>query len=65
MKRFAVTVEDLDFQLKRKEVHQADSWQSAVLCHSMVGAEFEDLVDDADLEKRCEDYGYKIEVTQL
>lgn len=65
MKRFAVTVEDLDAQIRCKEVHQADGWISAVLCHSMVGAEFENLVDEDDLQKRCDDYGYKIEVTLL
>jgi len=42
------------------ETHRADSWQSAVLSHSDVGAEFEDLVDEFDLEQRCEKYGYVI-----
>ena len=43
------------------ETHRADSWQSAILSHSLVGAEFEDLVDEFDLEQRCEKYGYSIE----
>ena len=42
------------------ETHQADSWQSAVLSHSYIGAEFEDLVDEFDLENRCEKFGYVI-----
>ncbi len=65
MKRFAVTVEDLDYNVRRKEVHQAESKLMAVLCHSLIGAEFEGMVDEDDLQKRCETYGYHIEVTQL
>lgn len=38
-----------------------DSWQSAILAHSSVGAEFEDLVDEFDLERRCQEFGYIID----
>ena len=65
MNRFKVTVTNVDAQISLVEIHQADSWQSAVLCHSLVGAEFEELVDDADLEERCETYGYRIQVLPL
>lgn len=65
MNRFKVTVTNVDAQISLVEIHQADSWQSAVLCHSLVGAEFEELVDEDDLHKRCETYGYRIQVLPL
>ena len=42
------------------ETHFADSWQSAILSHSLVGAEFENLIDEEDLDQRCEKFGYVI-----
>lgn len=42
------------------ETHFADSWQSAILSHSLVGAEFEHLIDEEDLKQRCETFGYII-----
>ena len=49
----------------RVETHRADSWQSAVLSHSWIGAEFEGLEDEEDLEKRAAKYGLYIEVEEL
>lgn len=67
MKKYIVNVykaefdeEGLPYWLIYVETHFADSWQSAILSHSLVGAEFENLIDEEDLEKRCERFGYII-----
>ena len=69
MKRYNVSVqrrkiddEGLPYWIGARETHLADSWQSAILSHSLVGAEFESLIDDEDLEQRCETFGYIIRV---
>jgi hypothetical protein len=64
-RRFKVIVTDLGSQKTLEEIHQAEGWMSAVLYHSMVGAEFEGLVDELDFEERCEYYGYRIQVLPL
>ena len=65
MKRYQVTVVDKILNARFVEVHQADSWQSAVLSHSRIGAEFEDLKDIKDLQRRADSYEYYIEVEDL
>ena len=67
MKRYNVSVqrreiyqESLQYWICARETHFADSWQSAILSHSLVGAEFEHLIDEEDLEQRCETFGYII-----
>lgn len=67
MKKYIVNVnrrelddERLPYWLNSVETHFADSWQSAILSHSLVGAEFENLIDEEDLEQRCEAFGYVI-----
>lgn len=67
MKRYIVNVqrreiddEGLPYWLNSAETHFADSWQSAILSHSLVGAEFESLIDEEDLDQRCEKFGYLI-----
>ena len=67
MKRYNVSVqrreiddEGLPYWINSAETHRADSWQSAILSHSLVGAEFESLIDEEDLEQRCETFGYII-----
>ena len=67
MKRYNVSVqrreiddEGLPYWINSVETHFADSWQSAILSHSLVGAEFEHLIDEEDLEQRCETFGYII-----
>ena len=62
MKRYEVTVVDKILNARFVEVHQADSWQSAVLSHSRIGAEFEGLEDIKDLQRRADSYEYYIEV---
>ena len=52
--------EGLPYWLNSAETHFADSWQSAILSHSLVGAEFENLIDEEDLDQRCEKFGYLI-----
>ena len=59
MKRYSVTVVDTN-GVGHEETHQADSWQSAILSHSMLGAEFEMLFDDEDLDARAADMGLTI-----
>ena len=63
--RYQVTVVDKILNDWSVEVHQADSWQSAVLSHSLLGAEFEDLKDLEDLQSRAFYYGYTITVEDL
>ena len=65
MKRYQVTVVDKIENARSVEVHQADSWQSAVLSHSWIGAEFEGLKDKEDLQRRASSYEYYIEVEDL
>ena len=65
MKRYNVRVGRYSDGTQKAEAHRADSWQSAVLSHSWIGAEFEDLVDEEDLEKRAAKYGLYIEVEEL
>ena len=65
MKRYNVHVGRYSDGTQKDETHRADSWQSAVLSHSWIGAEFEDLVDEEDLEKRAAKYGLYIEVEEL
>ena len=65
MKRYEVTVVDKILNARFVEVHQADSWQSAVLSHSRIGAEFEGLKNIADLQRRASSCGYYIEVEDL
>ena len=67
MKRYKVSVqrreiddEGLPYWLNSAEKHRADSWQSAILSHSLVCAEFESLIDEEDLDQRCEKFGYVI-----
>lgn len=67
MKKYVVSVnrrelddEGLPYWRNSTETHRADSWQSAILSHSLVGAEFEHLIDEEDLEQRCETFGYII-----
>ena len=67
MKRYIVNVhrrklddEGVPYWLNSTETRFADSWQSAILSHSRVGAEFESLIDEDDLDKRCEKFGYLI-----
>ena len=65
MKRYQVTVVDKILNARLVEVHQADSWQSAVLSHSLIGAEFEGLKDIKDLQRRADSYEYCIEVENI
>ena len=65
MKRYNVHVGRYFDGTQLAETHRADSWQSAVLSHSWIGAEFEGLVDEEDLEKRAAKYGLYIEVEEL
>ena len=65
MQRYQVTVVDKILNARFVEVHQADSWQSAVLSHSRLGAEFEELKDLEALQRRAASYGYHIEVEDL
>ena len=65
MQRYQVTVVDKVLIARFVEVHQADSWQSAVLAHSRIGAEFEDLEDIEDLQRRAASYEYYIEVKDI
>ena len=65
MKRYNVHVGRYSDGTQKAEAHRADSRQSAVLSHSWIGAEFEDLVDEEDLEKRAAKYGLYIEVEEL
>ena len=65
MQRYQVTVVDKICNSRSIEVHQADSWQSAVLSHSWLGAEFEGLKDKEDLQRRAASYEYYIEVEDL
>ena len=65
MQRYQVTVVDKTVNDTSVEVHQADSWQSAVLSHSWLGAEFEGLKDKEDLQRRAALYEYYIEVEDL
>jgi len=67
MKRYKVSVqrreiddEGLPYWINSAETHRADSWQSAILSHSLVCAEFESLIDEEDLDQRCEKFGYLI-----
>ncbi len=67
MKRYKVSVqrreiddEGLPYWINSVETHLADSWQSAILSHSLVCAEFESLIDEEDLDQRCEKFGYLI-----
>ena len=67
MKRYIVNVHKGEFDEEglpcwdhSVETHFADSWQSAILSHSRVGAEFESLIDEDDLDQRCEKFGYLI-----
>ena len=62
MQRYQITVVDKLLNARSVEVHQADSWQSAVLSHSLLGAEFEDLKSMEDLQRRASSYEYYIEV---
>ena len=65
MKRYRVEVVDKIKNTRTVEIHQADSWQSAVLSHSCIGAEFEGLEDIKDLQRRADSYEYYIEVEDL
>ena len=65
MQRYRVEVVDKIKNVRSVEVHQADSWQSAVLAHSWLGAEFEGLKDKEDLQRRAASYEYYIEVEGL
>ena len=65
MRRYRVEVVDKIRNSRSVEVHQADSWQSAVLSHSWLGAEFEGLKDKEDLQRRAASYEYYIEVEDL
>ena len=65
MQRYRVEVVDKIKNARSVEVHQADSWQSAVLSHSWLGAEFEGLKDKEDLQRRAASYEYYIEVEDL
>ena len=65
LQRYRVEVVDKLFNAKSVEVHQADSWQSAVLSHSLLGAEFEGLKDMEDLQRRASSYEYYIEVKEV
>ena len=65
MQRYRVEVVDKIENARSVEVHQADSWQSAVLSHSWIGAEFEGLKDKEDLQRRASSYEYYIEVEDL
>jgi len=58
--RREIDEEGLPYWLNSAETHFADSWQSAILSHSLVGAEFENLIDEEDLKQRCETFGYII-----
>ena len=67
MKKYNVNVhrreidpESLPYWISSYETHFADSWQSAILSNSLVGAEFESLIDEEDLEQRCQKFGYRI-----
>ena len=62
MQRYRVEVVDKIKNARSVEVHQADSWQSAVLSHSWLGAEFEGLKGKEDLQRRAVSYEYCIEV---
>lgn len=62
MQRYRVEVVDKIKNARSVEVHQAASWQSAVLSHSWLGAEFEGLKDKEDLQRRAALYEYYIEV---
>lgn len=65
MQRYIVNVRRYSDGTQLAETHRADSWQSAILSHSWIGAEFEDLVDEEDLEKRAAKYGLYIEVSEV
>lgn len=65
MKRYNVHVGRYSDGTQKAETHRADSWQSAVLSHSWIGAEFERLVGEEDLEKRAAKYGLYIEVSEV
>ena len=65
MQRYRVEVVDKIENARSVEIHQADSWQSAVLSHSWIGAEFEGLKDKEDLQRRASSYEYYIEVEDL
>ena len=65
MKKYIVSVrkveiydEEIVCEISSAETHFADSWQSAILSHSLVGAEFENLIDEEDLVQRCEKFSY-------
>ena len=62
LQRYKVTVVDKIVNDTSVEVHQADSWQSAVLSHSWLGAEFEGLKGKKDLQRRAASYEYCIDV---
>ncbi len=59
-KHFLVSV-SIDGDAPKVERVFADSVQSAILAHSSVGAEFEDLKGAFDLEERCQEFGYIID----
>ncbi len=59
-RHFIVSVSVDGAEPKVEQVY-AGSWQSAILAHSSVGAEFEDLKDEFDLEARCEEFGYIVD----
>ena len=59
-KHYIVSVSTDGTEPKVEQVY-ADSWQSAILCHSSIGAEFEFLIDEFDLEVRCQEFGYIID----
>ena len=65
MQRYRVEVVDKIKNARSVEVHQADSWQSAVLSHSWLGAEFEDLKNKEDLQRRAASYEFYIEVENI
>ena len=65
MQRYKVCVMDRILNKYKEEIHQADSWQSAVLSHSLLGAEFEGLADEGQLNQRAEIFGYTITVEDL
>ena len=65
MQRYRVLVSNRLSHEEKEEIHQADSWQSAVLSHSWIGAEFEGLLDEKDLSHRCGKYHLYIDVEDL
>ena len=58
MKRYSVTV--YDRYGAHTEVHQADSWQSAIPAHSKLGAEFDGLNNSEDLTSKADTLGIVI-----